>query len=117
MAEIAVNVSTITRCTSAKLLDFVMVTEEGKVNKKHGIQVSLATRKRKCSNSNFFKEGDANYIYLLTPEPVDGNVLNTEITRDNAFKRAFTESHLRIIDPSTVLTSEQIKLLRKYRIA
>jgi hypothetical protein len=52
------------------------------------------------------------YSYLLTTDEATEKSIATETAGKTVFKRAFETCHLRVVDASSVLTDEQLKLMR-----
>ena len=81
-------------------------------NKTHGIQVTMESWGKKCGRSSFFESKEVDYSYLLTTDEATEKSIATETARNTVFKRAFETFHLRVVDASSVLTDEQLELMR-----
>jgi hypothetical protein len=55
---------------------------------------------------------EVDYSYLLTTDEATVKSVEKETNGNTAFKRAFETCHLRVVDASSVLTDEQLKLMR-----
>jgi hypothetical protein len=81
-------------------------------NETHGLQVTMESWKRKCGNSSFFKSKEVDYSYLLTTDEATEDSIAKATSRNTAFKCAFEQHNLRVVDARSVLTDEQLELLR-----
>jgi hypothetical protein len=103
-----VETPSITHSPYGRDYDFHITVDD----KTHGIQVTMESWKKKCARSSFFESKDVDYSYLLTTDKATETSIAAETTGNTAFKRAFETCHLRVVDASSVLTDEQLKLMR-----
>ena len=90
----------IVHCPNTNAFDFVIVD---KCNKIHAIQVTVQTAAKKCNDSDFFKNENIHFKYLLAPYEVDVNAIKLK----SKLYDAYVAYGLRIVNEASFLTQKE----------
>lgn len=91
----------IVHCPNAEAFDFLIFDN---CNSIHAIQVTTQTAAKKCSGSDFFKNENIHFKYLLTPFEVD---VDTMIKSKSKLQQAYMTYGLRIVSGASFLTRKE----------